>query len=174
MVKGHIIFNSAVFQFSTLTFSSSKASVLLLFLVQFARFCLISYLPLALVSNTCICAKTKNTDSLFYTVISVFLFHLLESISTQQCQTCGKCCSNSHFPASLLHDCVLYFPARDVNTDRSCGKEQYSNKKLYLEEENKVKQLFAARVVAAYERLEGKRYLFNVVFILTELLNVGA
>lgn len=60
-----------------------------------------------------------------------------------------------------------------MNTDGSCGKEQHSNKKFYLEEENKGKQLFA-RVVAVYVRLEGKRHPLNVVFILTELLNVGA
>lgn len=58
---------------------------------------------------------------------------------------------------------MLYFPACDVNADGS----------LYLEEENKGTQPFAG-VVAVYVRREGERYPFNVVFILTELLNVGS
>lgn len=55
-------------------FSSSKASIFLHFLSSFGRFCLVSYLPLALVSSKCICAKTKNTDFLFYTLNSVFFY----------------------------------------------------------------------------------------------------
>lgn len=43
---------------------------------------------------------------------------------------------------------------------------------LFLEEENKGEQLFA-HVVAVHMRTGKKRFPFKVVFILTELLNVG-